>query len=85
MTEAAWPWILSAVTLVGFACTARGKRWGWLVCLGSEVLWFLYALIFPSQRGFLLSVFPFAGVYLWNWIAQGRREKERSIPEMVVK
>lgn len=61
-----WSWILSAVSLAGLWTTGNKKRYGWLISLGSEGLWFAYAVV-TSQYGFMVMGVAFSVVHMRNW------------------
>lgn len=67
MTAAgAWPWGLSAVTLLGVWITGLKRREGWLVGLGAEGLWALWSVLY-REWGSLVSAGVFAAIYARNW------------------
>lgn len=43
------------------------KRYGWLVCMASELLWLAYAIV-TSQYGFALVAPLFFAGHVRNWL-----------------
>jgi len=64
-----WPWALSAVGICAM-WLAGSKRWqGWVVGIGCESLWCVYA-VRTDQPGFILGALAYSSVYvrnLWRW------------------
>ena len=76
MTEY-WSWVLTSVGLVGLFLAGRKIWWAWLIGLGAQVLWIVYA-VQTQQYGFILSACAYGFVYLINalhWRKSESREE----------
>jgi hypothetical protein len=62
-----WSWLLTAVGLLGLWVVGSGKSWGWLINLGTEPLWAIYAIT-THQYGFLFSAVAYGYIYFRNYI-----------------
>lgn len=62
-----WSWILAAVGILGIYLAGRKKAVGWLVGVGAQVLWLVYAVV-TRQWGFLLTAVAYAGIYGKNYL-----------------
>lgn len=60
-----WSWLLMVVGVTGMYLAGRRLWWGWLVGLGSEVLWLVYA-IQTQQWGFIPFALIYAAVFIKN-------------------
>jgi len=69
-----WSWAISVLGLSAFWIAGGGKRWGWLVGIGQEVVFVIYSILF-RQWGFLASAFIFMFVFGRNYIRAGRPPK----------
>ena len=59
-------WCLFPVSLSGQLVAGRRKAYGWLLGLGTQVLWAAYALAI-HQPGMLVGTSFYAAAYAWNW------------------
>lgn len=69
-----WSIILAAVGILGLYLAGSKKTLGWLVSLGAQVLWIIFALV-SKQYGFILSALAYSWVYGRNFF-KWRREQE---------
>ena len=72
-----WSWILAIVGVVGFVLAGRKIWWAWYINIGSQVLWFAYAII-THQLGFLFGSFVYTWVFIDNaimWTKEHHRPK----------
>jgi hypothetical protein len=58
---------LFPISLAGQAVIGRKLAVGWLMGLGTQVLWALYALYGVHQPGLLLGTCSYAVLYALNW------------------
>ena len=69
-----WSWILAIAGLSGMWLAGQHNKWGWAICIGSQILWIPYAL-FTWQLGFLLSAVGYGSIYARNFIKWRRIER----------
>jgi hypothetical protein len=62
----AWPWALSAVTLLSVWVIGLKRHEGWLIGLAAEVLWAVWSVLY-HEWGFLVSAGAFSVIYARNW------------------
>lgn len=70
------PWVLSLLGCVCFWLAGNNKRYAWLMSLGVQVLWYVYA-IGSRQWGFIPGATMFSVVYArnyWKWGKDGRSD-----------
>ena len=67
-------WCLFPVSLSGQLMAGRKKAAGWLMGLGTQVLWAAYALAI-HQPGMLVGTSFYAATYAWNWFSWTRPER----------
>lgn len=60
-----WSWGLTAVGVTGLYLAGRKVWWSWLVGLGVQVPWVIYAVT-TKQYGFVVSAFAYGFVYAKN-------------------
>lgn len=77
MTGLAWSVILAVVGIFGLYIAGRRLWWGWLVGLGAQVLWIVYAIA-TRQWGFILSALAYGWVYGRNALRWQREAREVS-------
>lgn len=71
-----WSYLLTAIGLIGLLVAGSKKSWGWLIGLGAQALWIVYALV-TRQYGFLVSAVCYGAVYArnyWSWRAKGSNQ-----------
>lgn len=61
-------WCLFPISLSGQLMAGRRKAAGWLMGLGTQCLWALYALAI-HQPGMLVGTSFYAATYAWNWFS----------------
>lgn len=61
-----WSYLLAAVGLAGIFLAGSKRKLGWLIGVGAQVLWIVYACI-TSQWGFIVSAVAYGFVYGRNW------------------
>lgn len=66
-----WSFALAAVGVFGLWRAGKKDPRGWLVGLGAQVLWVIYALV-TVQYGFLLTAAAYAWVYGQNYFTWRR-------------
>lgn len=64
--SALWSYLLAAVGIAGLYLAGKGKRLGWAVGVGAQLLWVAYAT-FTHQFGFYISAAAYTWVYALNW------------------
>jgi len=72
-----WSFVLAGIGITGLFLAGRGQAAGWLIGLGSQLLWVAYALA-TGQYGFLLSAAGYGSVYALNahrWLRARRTEE----------
>ena len=74
MTSEIWSWMLTLCLLTVLYLTGKHLRVGWLVGIGSQVLWVTYSVI-TRQWGFLAGAVIIGVMYVRNWILWGKDEK----------
>lgn len=57
-----WSILLAAVGIFGLYIATLKLWWGWIISLGAQVLWIVYAIA-TSQYGFIFSALAYAAVY----------------------
>jgi hypothetical protein len=62
-----WSWLLAAVIVLGLYLTQRRIWWGWIVALGAQVLWVIYAMV-TEQYGFLVIALAYAVLFWTNYV-----------------
>lgn len=81
-----WSFVLAGIGVFGLYLAGRGNRYGWMVGIGAQVLWAVYA-ISTDQWGFLVSCVAYAWVYSMplyrSWREQ--RDWERKYEEDLVR
>lgn len=60
-------WCLAPFGLFGMYVAGLKKTWGWLVSMGTQSLWAVYA-VGTGQYGFLIGTVSYFLVYLNNWL-----------------
>ena len=65
MNNEYWSYILVIAGLIGFVITGQKIWWGWYINLGSQVLWFVYAIV-TEQWGFLIGALAYTVIFLLN-------------------
>lgn len=60
-----WSYILVVTGLLGFIAVGRKVWWGWYVNLGSQALWFTYAIV-TQQWGFLIGAVAYTLIFSLN-------------------
>jgi hypothetical protein len=65
MPEWGWSFLLTAVGVTGLYFAGKKKWWAWGINLGSQVLWFTYAIV-THQWGFILGALAYTWVYALN-------------------
>lgn len=60
-------WCLAPFGLFGMYVAGLKKTWGWLVSMGTQSLWAVYA-IGTGQYGFLIGTCSYFVVYLNTWL-----------------
>lgn len=80
MTPLWWSILLAAVGILGLLLAGSKRKVGWLIGLGAQGLWVVYALV-TVQYGFILSAAVYAAVYARNYILW--RRDDRDIPRDV--
>lgn len=71
-----WSWLLAAGGILGIYLAGREKSVGWLVGLGMQFLWAVYAVA-TDQWGFVLTAVAYAVIYgknWWSWVSRDRQE-----------
>jgi hypothetical protein len=71
-----WSWILMVVGVISIYFSGKKYWWGWLIGVGSEILWFVYAIV-TRQYGFIVFAIVYASVFLKNAIQW--RNEERNV------
>lgn len=66
MISQTWSWALMATGVVGLWVAGGAKRYGWAVCLVSQIGWLAYGAT-TRQYGFVASAFVYGFVYFRNW------------------
>src|SRR5574341_1280630 len=64
-------WCLAPFGLLGMWAAGSRKRWGWVLSMGTQTLWAVYA-VGTFQYGFLIGTCSYFAVYLRNWLHWGR-------------
>lgn len=64
--NALWSYSLAAIGILGIYLAGRKSWVGWAIGVGSQVLWFIYAIA-TSQHGFILSAVAYSAIYARNW------------------
>ncbi len=70
-------WCLAPFGLLGMYLAGQKKTWGWLVSMGTQSLWALYA-VGTGQYGFLIGTCSYFAIYLKNYLAW--RKEETGLP-----
>lgn len=71
-----WSWLLAAVGVTGLLVAGSKYWWGWMIGLGAQVLWFIYAVA-TRQYGFIVSAFAYGAVYARNALTWRRAENRK--------
>lgn len=61
-----WSAVLTVVGVLGLYLAGRKNRLGWLLNLGAQVLWMIYA-VQTGQWPFVVSSLAYSWVYLKNY------------------
>lgn len=67
------PWVLSLIGCIMIWQVGNFKKFGWIVGLVAQVLWFIW-IIASEQYGFLPQNFLLAALYaknFWQWHKSG--------------
>lgn len=72
MTLEQWSWTLTLIGVAGLYLVSRGYRWAWLINIGAQLLWVVYALT-TDQPGFLFAAFAYGWVFVLNYRRALRR------------
>jgi hypothetical protein len=67
-----WSWLLTLVTVIGLWLVGSRIRWGWLVQLGANVLWVIYAIT-TKQYGFIIGAIVTGVALVRNYALWNRR------------
>ena len=78
-----WSWGLSAIGIFGLYIAGRKLWWGWLVGIGVQIPWIIYAVV-TDQPGFIASGLAYGLVYARNALDWYREHKARGEAEVVV-
>lgn len=62
-----WSYALAPFGLLGMIMAGRKSKWGWLVSIGTQVLWLTYA-VDTKQWGFIPGSLAYGFVYLRNFL-----------------
>lgn len=68
-------WCLAPFGLLGMYAVGRRKRWGWVVSITTQVLWYGYA-VGTGQYGFTIGTTLYLCVYIKNWLGWGRKSAD---------
>ena len=69
-----WPWVLTALQVVGLWAAGRGLGVGWLLGGSVQIPWIVYALL-TDQIGFLPGCLVSACVQLHSYASHARRRR----------
>jgi ribosomal protein S18 acetylase RimI-like enzyme len=67
--------MLLAMGVSGLVVVGNRKRWGWLVCVATQPIWVVYALI-SVQYGFIVSAVILGTTYTRNFLAWGKPQND---------
>jgi xanthosine utilization system XapX-like protein len=70
-----WSFILAAVGILGIYMAGKNSKWGWLIGLAAQVLWFIFAIV-TKQYGFIVTALAYGWVYGTNFYKWHKREKQ---------
>lgn len=65
-----WSFALAGLGILQIYLTGKKLRIGWVVGIGTSVLWFVYGLA-TAQYGFLISAVVFGAIHWKNWRVWG--------------
>lgn len=68
-------WALAPIGLYGMLKAGKKSRWGWAFSLFTQCLWLVFAII-TRQWYFLPGTLGYGAVYVRNFLAWGKDEKE---------
>lgn len=74
-----WSWLLALIGSAGYLLVVRGSRWGLVVGLLVQLLWFAYAVA-TRQWGFLVSASLFTGVNVFGLVRWWREPVDTPTP-----
>lgn len=57
-----WSYVLTAPGVAGLLIAGKKNLWGWVLCIGSQVLWAIYGLT-TNQHGFIIAAAIYTAVY----------------------
>lgn len=72
-----WSWVLASIGLFGLLMAGRSYWWAWLINLGVQILWIVYAIT-TEQYGFIMSAVAYGLVYGYNALRWKRQQDERT-------
>jgi len=61
-----WSWLLNGLCLVGMWGAGGARRWGWLVSLSAQPVYFAYGVM-TGQYGFAVAALVYAAVFARNF------------------
>jgi len=80
--DSGWSLTLTSVGVLGLWLAGQRNLYGWMVGLGAQLLWVVYA-VDSGQYGFLVSAAAYGTVYGRNtarWLRETGRVPERPTP-----
>lgn len=72
-----WSYALAPFGLLGMWLAGGKSRYGWLLSIGTQVLWLAYA-VDTKQWGFIPGSLAYGFIYARNFWAWRKQEKETS-------
>ena len=70
-------WALSGLMIVVNILLGRKNKWGWIILMGTNILWIIYALtLTPPQVGLLPAILVnqiIAGASTYKWFKDDHR------------
>lgn len=72
-----WSALLTPFGLLGMYISGRKIKWGWLLGMGTQVLWVGYAI---DTKGyfFIIGSMGYFSIYLKNFVAWYRADKKEA-------
>lgn len=70
-----WSFALAGIGVFGLFLAGKGNHYGWMVGIGAQVLWAIYAVT-TQQWGFLLSCFAYGWVYAMPLYRRWRKQRD---------
>lgn len=81
MNSSTLSWFLFPFSIIGFLMAGEKNRWGWALCIFTQLLWLAFAWqaklwgIMPGSASYLLVYVKNLFGWEWKWLTRLQRQK----------